>query len=74
MTLQGPKLVSMLEDQLLGFAGAGEDDADAWVGTYQDGKQLFEPMSRATGEMTPARQISLQLFTKKVLPLIMLCN
>lgn len=64
--LKSPKLVSMLEDSLLGFAGAGENDNDAWAGTYQDGKVLFEPMSRATGEMTPARQISLQLFTKNI--------
>ena len=66
LTLRGPKLVSMLEDSLLGFAGAGEVDNDAWAGTYQDGTVLFEPMSRATGEMTPARQISLQLFTKNI--------
>jgi len=64
--LEGAKLISMLEDQLLGFAGAGDHDEDAWAGTYQDGKTLFEPMSRATGEMTPARQISLQLFTKNI--------
>lgn len=62
----GPKLISMLEDQLLGFAGAGDHDTDAWAGTYQDGQTLFEPMNRATGEMTPARQISLQLFTKNI--------
>ena len=66
LKLQGPKLVSMLEDSLLGFAGAGDHDEDAWAGTYQDGTVLFEPMSRATGEMTPARQISLQLFTKNI--------
>ena len=66
LKLQGPKLVSMLEDSLLGFAGAGETDNDAWAGTYQDGTVLFEPMSRATGELTPARQISLQLFTKNI--------
>ena len=66
LKLQGPKLVSMLEDSLLGCAGAGDHDEDAWAGTYQDGTVLFEPMSRATGEMTPARQISLQLFTKNI--------
>jgi hypothetical protein len=64
--LKAPKLISMLEDQLLGFAGAGENDNDSWAGTYQDGTVLFEPMSRATGELTPARQISLQLFTKNI--------
>lgn len=66
LTLKAPKLISMLEDQLLGFAGAGDHDEDAWAGTYQDGTVLFEPMSRATGELTPARQISLQLFTKNI--------
>lgn len=64
--VKAPKLISMLEDQLLGFAGAGENDNDPWAGTYQDGTVLFDPMSRATGEMTPARQISLQLFTKNI--------
>ena len=66
MEVKAPKLISMLEDQLLGFAGAGENDNDPWAGTYQDGTVLFDPMSRATGEMTPARQISLQLFTKNI--------
>ena len=66
MEVKAPKLISMLEDQLLGFAGAGENDNDPWAGTYQDGTVLFDPMSRAAGEMTPARQISLQLFTKNI--------
>ena len=66
MTLVAPRLISMLEDQIQGFAGAGEHDRDAWYGTYQDGTTLYEPMSRATGETTPARQISLKLFTKAV--------
>lgn len=66
LTLKAPKLISMLEDSLLGFAGAGDHDEDPWAGTYQDGTVLYEPMSRATGEMTPARQISLQLFTKNI--------
>ena len=66
ISVKAPKLISMLEDQLLGFAGAGENDNDPWAGTYQDGTVLFDPMSRATGEMTPARQISLQLFTKNI--------
>ena len=66
ITLVAPRLISMLEDQIQGFAGAGERDRDAWYGTYQDGTTLYEPMSRGTGEQTPARQISLQLFTKNV--------
>lgn len=66
VVLRAPKLISMLEDQLLGFTAGAENRHDAWAGTYQDGKVLFEPMSRAAGEMTPARQISLQLFTKNI--------
>ena len=66
ITLAGPQLISMLEDQIQGFAGAGERDRDAWYGTYQDGTVLYEPMSRGTGEMTMPRQLSLQLFTKHI--------
>ena len=66
LTLYAPRLVSMLEDNIQGFTGAGERDRDAWYGTYQDGTTLYEPMSRGTGEQTPARQLSLQLFTKHV--------
>lgn len=65
-TVAGPQLISMLEDQIQGFAGAGERDRDAWYGTYQDGTVLYEPMSRGTGEMTMPRQLSLQLFTKHI--------
>ena len=64
--IKGPQLISMLEDQIQGFAGAGERDRDAWYGTYQDGTVLYEPMSRGTGEMTMPRQLSLQLFTKHI--------
>ncbi|WQJ53850.1 MAG: hypothetical protein [Wendovervirus sonii] len=66
MSVRGPKMISMLEDNILGYTGAGENDADAWMGTYQDGMHLYEPMLRGTGEQTPARQISLQLFTKNI--------
>ena len=66
ITLHAPRLISMLEDQIQGFTGAGERDRDAWYGTYQDGTTLYEPMSRGTGEQTMARQLSLQLFTKHV--------
>lgn len=65
-TVGGPQLISMLEDQIQGFTGAGERDRDAWYGTYQDGTVLYEPMSRGTGEMTMPRQLSLQLFTKHI--------
>lgn len=66
LELGAPRLVSMLEDQIQGFTGAGPVDRDPWYGTYQDGTTLYEPMSRATGEQTQARQISLQLFTRNV--------
>lgn len=66
ITLTTPRPISMLEDQIQGFAGAGVRDRDAWYGTYQDGTTLYEPMSRGVGEQTPARQISLKLFTKNV--------
>lgn len=61
-----PRLISMLEDQVMGFTGAGPADRDPWHGTYQDGTVLYEPMSRGVGETTPARQLSLQFFTKNV--------
>jgi hypothetical protein len=66
LTLARPELISMNEDTLQGFAGAGPLDRDAWMGTYQDGTVLYDPMSRGVGEMTAPRQISLQLFTKNV--------
>ena len=66
LTLNGPRLISMLEDQVMGFTGSGARDRDPWTGTYQDGTVLYDPMSRGTGETTPARQLSLQFFTKNV--------
>ena len=66
LTVTAPKLISMMEDQILGFAGSGKYDTDAWTGTYQDGTKLFEPMSRGTGEMQYPRQMSLQMFTKLI--------
>lgn len=64
--LKQPREISMLEDQIQGFTGAGVNDRDPWYGTYQNGEALYEPMSRATGEMSYARQVSLQMFTKNV--------
>ena len=66
LPLAQPRLISMMEDNVQGFTGAGKNDRDAWYGTYQDGTTLYEPMSRGTGEMTMPRQLSLQLFTKNV--------
>lgn len=65
--VKAPRLISMLEDQIQGFTGAGPLDNDPWYGTYQDGTRLYEPMTRGTGELQYARQLSLQLFTKNVI-------
>lgn len=65
-TLKRPRLISALEDQILGFTGSGKYDSDHWSGTYMDPKHLYEPMDRATGEMQYPRQMSLQVFTKYV--------
>lgn len=64
--LKAPRLISMLEDHVQGFTGAGPLDKDPWYGTYQDGKHLYEPMLRGTGELQYARQLSLQVFTKNI--------
>ena len=65
-TLTRPRLVSMLENHILGYAGAGKYDTDKWSATWMDGTQLFEPMDRATGETQYPRQLSLEMFTKFV--------
>lgn len=65
-TLAKPRLISALEDQILGFTGAGKYDSDAWTGTFQSDEHLYEPMDRATGEMQYPRQMSLKVFTKFV--------
>lgn len=62
--LENPRLISALEDQVLGFTGAGKYDSDAWTGTFQDDQHLYEPMDRATGEMQYPRQMSMKVFTK----------
>lgn len=64
ISLAQPRLVSLLEDQIQGFTGSGVNDRDPWYGTYQNGTVLYEPMSRGTGELSYARQLSLQVFTK----------
>lgn len=61
-----PRLVSMLENHILGYAGAGKNDTDKWQATWMDGTKLFEPMDRATGETQYPRQLSLEMFTKYV--------
>jgi len=61
-----PTLVSTLEDQVQGFAGAGENDADNWEGTFVSGTTLYEPMERGVGEMVYPRALGLQVFTRFV--------
>jgi len=61
-----PTLISTLEDQVQGFAGAGVADGDNWGGTFVDGTQLYEPMERGVGELVYPRALGLQLFTKFV--------
>lgn len=62
--LARPRFISALEDQVLGFTGAGKYDSDPWTGTFQSDEHLYEPMTRATGEMQYPRQMSLKVFTK----------
>ena len=59
-----PALISTLEDQVQGFAGAGATDNDDWDGTFVDGTNLYEPMERGVGEQVYPRHLGLQLFTK----------
>lgn len=59
-----PSLISTLEDQIQGFTGAGENDADNWDGTFVSGTTLYEPMERGVGEMVYPRALGLQVFTK----------
>lgn len=61
-----PRLVSMLENHILGYAGAGAYDNGEWSATWMDGTKLYEPMDRATGETQYPRQLSLEMFTKFV--------
>jgi len=61
-----PTLISTLEDQVQGFAGAGAKDTDNWSGTFTDGTALYEPMERGVGEMVYPRALGLQVFTKFV--------
>jgi hypothetical protein len=59
-----PSLISTLEDQLQGFAGAGENDDDDWHGTFVSGANLYEPMERGVGEVEYPKALGLQVFTK----------
>jgi hypothetical protein len=59
-----PTLISTLEDQVQGYAGAGPKDNADWGGTFVSGTQLYEPMERGVGELVYPRALGLQLFTK----------
>jgi hypothetical protein len=61
-----PTLISTLEDQVQGFAGAGATDTDDWDGTFVDGTNLYEPMERGVGENQYPKALGLQVFTKFV--------
>lgn len=61
-----PTLISTLEDQVQGFAGAGANDTDDWAGTFVDGTDLYEPMERGVGENQYPKALGLQVFTKFV--------
>ena len=65
-TVKRPRLVSMLENHILGYSGAGQYDTDAMSGNWADGTHLFENMDRATGETQYPRQLALEVFTKFV--------
>lgn len=47
-----------------GFTGAGYDDADKWGTGRNDGKSLYNPMDRETGESTQARSYSARMWNK----------
>lgn len=64
--IKRPRLVSMLENHILGYSGAGQYDTDAMSGNWADGTVLFENMDRATGETQYPRQLALEVFTKFV--------
>lgn len=56
--------VKALEDHIQGFSGAGINDAAAWSSNTMDGGQNIGPMSRATGESTYYRNMTITAFTK----------
>jgi hypothetical protein len=60
-TLTRPKLVSMLEDHILGYVGSGKYDSASWTGTFQNPFKIYNPMDRATGETQMPRHLSLQV-------------
>ena len=64
--IKRPRLVSMLENHILGYSGAGKYDTDSMSGNWADGTVLFDNMDRATGETQYPRQLALEVFTKYV--------
>jgi hypothetical protein len=63
-TLSFPSLISTLEDQVMGFVGAGPADEDQWSGNFVNGNTLYEPMERGVGEVEYPKALGLQVFTK----------
>ncbi len=61
-----PSLISTLEDQVQGYAGAGPKNDEDWAGTFMDGTQLYEPMERGIGEQEYPKALGLSVFTKFV--------
>jgi hypothetical protein len=61
-----PSLISTLEDQVQGYVGAGPEDKDNWGGTFIDGTQLYEPMTRGVGEQQYPKALGLTVFTRFV--------
>lgn len=59
-----PSLISGLEDQIMGFTGAGKSNTDSWQGNFVNGTTLYEPMERGVGEMEYPKAMGLQVFTK----------
>lgn len=47
-----------------GFTGSGVNDEDAWTLNRNDGKKLYNPMDRETGESTAARTYGARMWNK----------
>lgn len=49
---------------IAGYTGAGMEDSDSWHANRNDGKSLYSPMDRETGEATPARMMGGRMWSK----------
>jgi len=59
-----PALVKALEDHIQGFAGAGDNNTNNFVGPYTDGTDDMGAMKRGVGESTYYNEMGLQAYTK----------